>query len=277
MKKTPADVLGSTFYLARIRSLEIRSYSIQIAVMVGLGFFLSLMQGASFKPFYFPLEYFMYVAYIMLFAIFFEAFFFTILEIRSQDSGAASYFTAKKAAKNSLKIMVIAIIFLVLAANPISEKTIENVSSYTKTYTLEDGNITFDMNSVDRFGLIYNYITIKGGSYTGNYDCYLMYADYYHEGMSDPASRSRLRFTDKNATEPLKIIPPDITFEEYVVIIHAPRNSTGTMIVTFHNDVKDAFVLYTGIFVISAAILHAWWFVYLQRYIKKYGTELVSV
>lgn len=278
MKKTSADVLSSTFYLARIRSLEIRSYSVQIAVMVGLGFFLSLMQGASFKPFYFPLEYFMYVVYIMLFAMFFESFFFTVLQIKNQDTDAARYYTAKKASKTSLKIMVVAIIFLVLVANPVSEKALEDFASDTETLSLDSGgNLTFEMTSVDRFGLMHNSVTVKGSSFVGNYDCYLIYSSYYYDGMNDPAGRSRLRFLNQSSGLPLEIVPPDLNFEEYVVLIVAGENSTGSFEITLHKDVKDDFVLYTAAFLIGTAIVYAWWFVYLQRYIKMYGTELVNV
>ena len=278
MSKTSADVLRSTFYLARIRSLEIRSYSIQIAVMVGMGFFLSLMEGASFKPFYFPLDYFMYVVYIMLTAMFFESFFFTVLEIKNQDTDAARYYTAKKAARNSIKIMAIAIVFLILVANPVSEKSLERLSSDETTMSLDsDGNLTYELTSVDRFGLIYNSVTVKGTSFAGNYDCYLIYSSYYHDGMKDPAVRSRLRFLNQSSGIPLEIVPPDRNFEEYVLLIVAGENSSGSFEITLHKDVKDEFVIYTGVFVVVTAIVHAWWFVYLQRFIKKYGTELVNV
>ena len=278
MKKSSADVLGSTFYLARIRSLEIRSYSIQIAVMAGLAFFLSLIQGATFKPFYFPLEYFMYVVYIMLSAIFFESFFFTVLEMRNQGTDAARYYTAKRASRNAVKIMVFAIVFLVLLANPVSERTLEDMASDEMTYSLDpNGNISFEMTSVDRFGLIDNSISIEGLSFSGHYDCYLFYKSYYYPGIKDPASSSRLRFLNQNASSALTISAPDGGFEEYVVLIVAGQNSTGTFHVTFHKDVKDSFVIYTGVFMISTAIIHAWWFVYLQNYIRKYGTELVNV
>ncbi len=276
MKKSSADLLGSAFYLNRIRSMAIKAYSTQIAIMVGIGFFLALTQGASLKPFYLPLEYFMYVVYIMLFAMFFEIFFFTDLEIRNQDSDAAAYFTSKKASKTSIKVMVAAIVLLVIVANPISEQFLEEKSTTTSEYIINGSNITFEMTSLDRFGLIYHSVEITGEG-SGTYNCYLMYKDYYHEGIKDPSFSSRLRFINQSVSKSLNIIPPDLNFDEYVVLIVPNDNATGKLTVSFQNDVKDNFVISTAIFLIGTAIVYAWWFVYLQRYIKKYGTELVSV
>ncbi len=275
MKESAADVLGSTFYLARIRSLAIKAYSVQIAIMFGLGFFLSLMQGATFKPFYFPLEYFMYVVYIMLFAMMMEAFFFVMLEMRNQDTDSAKYFTARKTAKKAIKIMVVSIILLALFANPVSERFLEEKSVDTYTLNLHNGEATINISSLDRFGLMYRYAVIEGKNYSGNYDAYLIYASYYYDNMSDPGSRSRLKFLNTDSGTPLTIHPPDIDYQEYVILIKG--NGTGSFTVKIYSDVKDMFVIYTGIFLIATAISQAWWYVNMQRYIKIYGTELVTV
>ena len=274
MKDRASDVLGSTFYLARIRSLAMRAYALQIAVMVGMGFFLSLVQGAKFKPFYFPLEYFMYVVYIMLFAMFLESFSFIMLEIKNQDTDSAKFFTAKKSASKALKIMLIALIILIILANPIAEKQLEGVSARTYTLELKGGNATMEISSVDRFGLMHKYAVIEGKTYHGDYDAYLIYSSYYSDNMSNPAARSRLKFINQSSEKALSVNPPDSTYEEYEILIHT--NGNGSFTVRLYNDVTDSFVIYTGVFVICTAILYAWWYVFMQKRIKMYGTELVS-
>ncbi|NIA12288.1 MAG: hypothetical protein GWP10_21860 [Nitrospiraceae bacterium] len=270
------DALGKAFYLNRIKSLETKSYIIQISVMVGVGFFLSLLQGASLKPFYFPLEYFSYVVFIMLLAMAGESFFFTILEIKNQDTDGGKYFTAKKASKNALKIVVIAIVLIALFANPISEKMLESASTEREVVHMQNGTASFEFSSVDRFSLIKHSVEIKGRTYSGEYDVYVIYSSLYSPNMTDYRAKARYISSGVSALRDMRIYPPDTgSYTEYTVLLKG--NGTGDFTINIIKDVKNDFVIYTSIFLVSVAVIHAWWFVYLQRYVAKYGTELVSL
>ncbi len=271
MKRT-ADVLERTFYLTRIRSMEIRAYMVQIAAMVGIGFFFSLLQGATFKPFYLPMSYFSYVVLIMLTAMCFESFFFTMLEIRSQDSDSARYFTAKKASKNALKIMVIALIVIALFANPAAESTWEGVMEESHTIEMVNSTASFEFSSLDRFGITESTVEINPTTYTGNYTVYVFDKERYHSGISYTLKRYSI---EAEAPNSVSIYPPDSgTYNEYVVVIKG--NGSGEFSYTIHRGIISGYTLYTALFLSAIALSEAWWFVYLQKIIKKYGTELVS-
>ena len=272
--KRASEVLEKTFYLERIRSMETRAYIIQIALMIGIGFFFSLMQGATFKPFYFPVEYFTFVVLIMALAMIFESFFFTTLEIKNQDSDSARYFTAKKASRNALKIMGIALILIALFANPVAENIWENVLEERHTISMENGTATFDFSSLDRFGIMENEIEIIPVSYSGNYTVYV-----FDKGVNYNESNLKVNaryYVDSSDGEKVPVYPPESTiYREYTVLIHGNHNSSGEFSYTVHRNVIEGYTLYSALFLTAMAISEAWWFVYLQKEIKKYGTELV--
>ena len=272
--KRASEVLEKTFYLERIRSMEIRAYMIQIALMVGIGFFFSLVQGATFKPFYFPVEYFTFVVLIMALAMIFESFFFTTLEIKNQDSDSARYFTAKKASRNALKIMGIALILIALFANPVAEGMWEHAFEERHTIEMQNGSATFEFSSLDRFGVMENRIEIIPVSYSGNYTVYV-----FDKGVSYNESNLKINaryYTDAGNGESVPVYPPESTiYREYTVLIHGGHNASGEFTYTVHRSVIEGYTLYSALFLVAMAISEAWWFVYLQNEIKKYGTELV--
>ena len=274
--KRAADVLEATFYLNRIRSMEIRAYMVQIAAMIGIGFFFSLMQGATFKPFYLPMEYFTYVVLIMLIAIVFESFFFTVLEIKNQDSDSARYFTAKKASRNALKIMAIAILIIVIFANPVAEHTWEVVFEEKGTVSMENGTAILEFSSLGRLGIMRNSVEIEAKSYAGDhYSVYVFDKGVYSPRMNYMAN-ARF-FANASSGEKVSIYPPDSTviYREYTILIYG--NGSGEFSYTIHKSVIEGYTLYVSLFLTVMAISEAWWFVYLQKIVKKYGTELVSV
>ncbi len=273
MKRT-SDVLERTFYLARIKSLEIRAYMIQIAAMMGIGFFFSLVQGATFKPFYLPIEYFTYVVLIMLVGIVLESFFFTILEIRNQDSDSARYFTAKKASKNTIKIIIISIIIIGVFTNPAAEGAWENLLEEEHTVQMVNSTALFTFSSLDRLGIMENSLEIRAVSYSGNnYTVYVFDKGVYHPGIN---YRANARFfTTANPGERVSVYPPDSTrYNEYTVLITG--NGTGEFSYKVQKEIIPNYTLYSALFLTAITISEAWWFVYLQKLIKKYGTELVS-
>ncbi len=267
------EVLEKTFYLNRIKSLEIRAYMIQIAAMIGIGFFFSLLQGATFKPFYLPMEFFIYVALIMLIAMAFESFFFTTLEMKNQETDSGKYFTAKKASKNALKIMVMAIVFIVIFANPVSEKMIEDIATESHTVEMKNSTATFEFSSVDRFGIMRNSVEVSGRGYSGEYRVFLLDRDAYYPGINYTINA---RYSSQTYGDNITILYPPETrgYYEYVVVILG--NGSGDFSVRVLKEISNDFVLYVAIFLSVIAISNAWWFVYLQKDIKKYGTELVS-
>ncbi len=267
------EVLEKTFYLNRIKSLETRAYMIQIAAMIGMGFFFSLLQGAEFKPFYFPMEFFIYVVLIMLIAMGFESFFFTILEMRNQDSDSGKYFTAKKASRNAVKIVVIALVFIVVFANPVSEKVIESSAAEVHEIQMKNSTATFDFSSVDRFGLMKNSVEVSAKAYPEDYKIFLFDKDVYYPGINYTVNA---RYSSKASSDDVAMVyPPETqTYYEYTLLIDG--NGTGTFHVKVMKNIPDYFVIYVALFLSVIAIANAWWFVYLQKYIKRYGTELVS-
>lgn len=269
----PDEILGETFYLNRIRSLEIRAYMIQIAAMIGIGFFFSLLQGAKFRPFYFPIEFFTYVVLIMLIAMGFESFFFTVLQIKNQDSYSAKYFTAKKASRNALKIVVIALVLIGVFANPVSEKMIESSAAESYEVHMVNSTATFDFSSVDRFALMENSVEVSSGSYSGDYRVFLFDKGVYYPGINYTVNA---RYSSRASSgDVVEVYPPETGgYYEYTLLIDG--NGSGTFHIKVIKDIPDYFVIYVALFLSVIAIANAWWFVYLQKDIKKYGTEMVS-
>lgn len=270
MKRT-AEVLETTFYLNRIRALEIRAYMLQIAAMVGIGFFFSLTQGATFKPFYLPMEYLTYVVLIMLIAMIFESFFFTILEIRNQESDSGRFITAKKASHNAIKVMAIAIVFMGIFANPVAENVWEGIMEERHTATVDNGSAVFEFSSVGRLGLTKNSVEVL--PHGGNYTAYIFDKGVYYPGINYEAN-ARF-FTKVSSFESVFLYPPEKDiYKEYTVLLLG--NGTGEFSYTVHKEVVDGYTLYLSLFLTLIILSEAWWFVYLQKMIKKYGTELVS-
>jgi hypothetical protein len=274
--KRTIDVLEKTFYLERIRIMEIRAYMVQIALMVGMGFFFSLIQGARFKPFYMPMEYFSFVVLIMVLAMIFESFFFTMLEIKNQDSDSARYIITKKASKNAIKIMLISLILIALFTNPFAEGMWENALEEHHQISMNNGTVVFEFSSLDRFGIMENRVEIHPVSYYGNYTVYV-----FDKGVQYNESKLKVDaryYTEAEKGENVPVYPPEsMTYQEYTVLIKGEgENASGEFSYEVHKTVIEGYTLYSAMFLIAMAIAEAWWFVYLQKLIKKYGTELVS-
>jgi DNA uptake protein ComE-like DNA-binding protein len=127
--KTIKERLEGSYRLLRIRRIKIGFFVIQITLAIILGIFGGIFLGARSNPFYFPMDVFLFVFFLLLLFVAVEAIYFKGLEVRYTQSKSRKYLIAKSSIRNSLIVLALAIVCTTFLLLPFVQEDIARMNS----------------------------------------------------------------------------------------------------------------------------------------------------
>ncbi len=259
------DKLEGGYRLHRILRLRLVTYLLEIAIIIGVSLFLLDVMGASIKPFYVPVDSFIYFAVLMLFVIGLEAFFFRLLEIKYVKSNSKKYLIAKKTMKRSLLIMVVAALVVILIWTPF-------LPNYITEQTQHHGNIggeRCEFYTKDHLGLTYvNRVEIS--SNVPVKVNIISKENYENEMFVDKDEVSVFSGSITSPNETLVWQTSMLPHAQYYIVVDNGGNQSATVHYTIGMHMSDTFVFYIPIISMLFIIFNAGAIAYLIPIKNKY-------
>lgn len=272
--------LERSIRLLRIRRMKLLLYVIHTAVMLILAIYMMVADGASIKPFYLPVDSFIYVVLLMLLLMCVESFFFTRLDIRFTKSFSTNYLLVRNSIRRAIVIAVITGIVAALIWTPAVKNAAENVLATSGTNRIDESGMEVYFATRDHLGLTNVYrITVSVDS--GEVDVYLLLKeDYDSENSEESLQKSLNYYRDKTALpgEPLTV---DLTefgelergYIECALVFIGEVNTTVHY--TFSSLMSGTFRTYAPLICLLFVVSNVAWAVYLLPLKKKYAVASI--
>jgi magnesium-transporting ATPase (P-type) len=261
--------------LERIRRMKLYLYVVQIVSVFAIAIFLIMVgKGFSLKPFYLPINSFIYFVLLMGLVIGAESFAFTVLEIRFTQSASSKYYMAKKFTRRALAIIVISVIIIIILWVPVISKTIEDTLS-----TSGDIDGVKDFSNKDPMGLTaVDGITITSVGGTAN--IYVVSESNYNLYKSNITllSAHRVNGNDYSVSESLPTMTfafPDADYGTFHMVVDDLGGTPTPISYTLHKNISHTFMDYVPLFALLFIIVYAVAIVYLQVMIRKYAVGAI--
>lgn len=257
--------------LERIRRMKLYLYIVQIISVVAIAIFLLVVgRGFSLKPFYLPINSFIYFVLLMGVVIGAESFAFRVLEIRFAQSASSKYYMAKKFTRRALIIIVISVIVIILLWVPFISNTIEDTLSTS-------GDITSvkDFGNKDPLGLTaVNSITITSTGKTAN--VYVVSETSYdtYKNNITLLSEHRVNSNDYSVSASHPTITfafPDADYGTFYMVVQDLGGAAAALSYTLHKNVSHTFMDYVPLFALLFVVVYAVAIVYLEVLMKKHA------
>ncbi len=259
------DKLEGSYRLHRILKMRLATYLLEIAIIIGVSLFLLDVMGASMKPFYVPVDSFIYFAVLMLFVIGLEAFFFRLLEIKYVKSNSKKYLIAKKTMKRSLLIMAVAALVVILIWTPF-------LPNYITEQTQHQGNIVgekYMFYTKGHLGLTYvNRVEITSNAPV---KVYIISKDNYDNNML--VNKTEVSIFSGSITSPNKTLvwkTSVLPHAQYYIVVENGDNQSATVHYTIDMHMSDTFVFYIPLISMLFIIFNAGAIAYLIPIKNKY-------
>ncbi len=232
------DKLEGGYHLHRIIKMRMETYVMEIVLMVIVSLLLLDAMGAKLKPFYLPVDSFIYFAVLMLFVMGIEAFFFRLMEIRYVRSNSKKYLIAKRTMKRSVVIIALSALVVILIWTPF-------LPNYILQQTEHQGNIvgeSYPFYTKDHLGLTYvNRVEIT--SSTPDVKIYIISRENFERfGAGDNVSV--FSGTIKDTGSSLVWTTGPIPHELYYIVVDSNSNASATIHYTIQMHMSDTFIFY---------------------------------
>jgi len=256
--------------IERIRRMKLYLYIIQIVVVIAITVFLIVIgKGFSLKPFYLPVNSFIFFVLLMGLIIGAESFFFRVLEIRLSQSASSKYYMAKKFTRRAIIIIAISVMVIVLLWVPFISKSIEdqlsdagNVGS-VKDFTNKD---PLGITGVDR-------ITIRSIGKTAN--VYVVTESNYVDNTNNMSYLAGHRinsddyYVDVNRPS-FSFDFPDTIYGTYYIVVEDLGGTPTQISYTLQKNISPTILDNVPIFALMFAVIYAAAIVYLRFLMKKH-------
>lgn len=144
--KTIKERLEGSYRLLRIRRIKLGFFILQISLAIGLGIFCAIFLGARGTPFYFPVDVFLFVFFLLFLFVAVEAIYFKGLEVRYTQSKSRKYLIAKNSIRNSFIILGLAVLCTTFLLLPFVQEDIAQMN-----YQGSDGDLILSPNNFSNF------------------------------------------------------------------------------------------------------------------------------
>jgi len=257
--------------LERIRRMKLYLYVVQIVSVIAIAIVLLVIgKGFSLKPFYLPINSFIYFVLLMGVVIGAESFAFRVLEIRFAQSTSSKYYMAKKFTRRSLVIILITIIVIAILWVPFISETIEDTLS-----TSDSIASVKEFNNKDPLGLTaVDGITITSSGKTAN--VYVVSDASYnlYKNNITLLSAHRVNTDDYSVSASHPTITfdfPDVAYGTFYMVVEDLGGAPAPLSYTLHKNVSHTFMDYVPLFALFFIIVYAVAIVYLEILMKKHA------
>ncbi len=274
------EELSGGIRLAHIRRLKHYLYMLQIAMIVIVPIAVVIAEGRfSLKPFYLPINSFIYFIILMLLIVAVESFFFRILEMRLIRSDSTKYYILKTSYRRSLYVIGACALVVILLWTPFMAAgiqdafatggTLQNTGGIAATqyFGFEDRD-PLGLTSVDKVT-----VTSQGGpAYV-----YLVSAANY-ESNKDNISKLmlfRINTASDEANPTLTVDMSGLPFGQYYLVLDTINSEATSISYTIHPALSPTFVGYVPFFALLFILTHAAWAVYLRPMMKRYSSHAI--
>jgi len=265
------EVLAGGYRMSRVRKTKAYLYLVQVITILAVIVFLITAEGGfSVKPFYLPINSFIYFLILMLLLFTVENFFFKALEMRFSRTPSSKYYIAKLSMRRSMIIIVIAaFVILLLWLPPISQAIEDSLSDSgevvgTKAFYNKDflGLTTTDSITLSASGEAYVYVVAE--------QHYIAYAD----------SMDQLRYFRINAQN--YVVNPTTSFEfpqldygKYYFVLDDRYSTTISAQYTIHQNLSPTFLSFVPLFALLFIVVNVGWLIYITPQMKKFAEKAI--
>lgn len=231
-KKDSYEKLEGTYQIVRLKKLERYAFIPQSIAIVATFVIFLYLNGAQLNPFYLPLFFSLFVAFILLLILAVEAFAFRLLEIKYTKSESAKFLMADRSSKKAYTVIVIALIFLAITATPFIPQQIEKYTAKEGEILVRDEEIV-QFTSRGRFDFLYpdtiNVELISSQSETNLSDItvdisIISDSDYLSGDMDKNINRGVYDPKEATSDEPFEYDMSRYSFEEYHIVMRSDHN-----------------------------------------------------
>ncbi len=269
------EALEGGWRLTRVRRIKMYLYIIQVVFLFAVAIFLVLTgQGFSLKPFYLPVNSFIYFVLIMGLIVGAESFFFRVIEIRLAKSASSKYFMAKRFTRRSILIILICVIVIAILWVPFISHALEETLSTNGTVSS-----VVQFSNKDPLGLTgVNKVTMTSSGKTAN--VYVVTEESYlqYRNDTDLLRTHRINVFDYSvdASNPsFSFEFPEVAYGEFYIVVEDLGGSPTPLSYTLHNNISRTFLNYVPFFALLFIVVYAVAIVYLQVLRKKHATEAI--
>ncbi len=264
-----ADRLGGGYRVKSIRQVRNYLYMVQLVFMVGITGYLIWSSGlASLKPFYLPINTFVYLLLVsgIIFAV--EGMVFRTLTMKFTPNKSSRYYMSKKSVDEALMIMVVALIIGLLLFLPYFPNALEN----TMTGDVIIGN-THEFIDRDALGLtIISSVTFT--PHNGEPDVYIVSDVYYQQYQGNMEMLSVYRMNAQTKVNETFTVPlPDDQYTVYHIVVDGDASDSAHATLT--RSASQTFLDYFPFFMFLFVAIYGVWLVYLLPIRKQYAKDAI--
>jgi tetratricopeptide (TPR) repeat protein len=135
--KNIKERLEGSYRLIRIKRIKMGFFIIEMILALILGLTMAFLMGATFDPFYFPVDVFSFIVLIMLLVISVENIYFNGLELKYTRNKSRKFLLARNAIRRSIVIVAVSALCLLSLMLPYSQDRIAEM--YSPSFTGEVG------------------------------------------------------------------------------------------------------------------------------------------
>jgi hypothetical protein len=265
------DALEGGYRMMRIQRTKIYLYAVQLVLILAIVIFLLNAEGGfSLKPFYLPLDSFIYFVILMLLLFNIEGCFFRGLEMRVVKTDSAKYYMTKRSISRGLVIIAISALVIVILWVPAISDGVESVLSESGEI---DGVRSF--YNKDPLGLT----TTSGIAFTceGEAYVYVVTEENFltHSGNMDQLRFYRINSNDYIVNPSTSFTFPDSDYGKYYMVIDYRFSSVDTVQYTVNQTISTTFTSYVPLFAIFFIIVNVGWLTYLLPMKKRYSAKAI--
>jgi len=267
------STLEGSYRLTRIISIKKTLYLVHGLLLFVLALVLMMYSGASFDPFFIPVDSFIYFVILMMFVILLESFFFRMLEIKYNPSTSRKFLMAKNSIRTALMITIICMVFAGLLLAPF---VVDNLEAQIGKETTFQSNQNIRIATGDHLGLTkldsvrIELVSVSGGSP----HVYLMKEEDVAAYLKNPDEKilqKSQNYFYSNIDEPLTLAPrTQDEYEEFVLFFIVTDGGSGKARVTFTTSVSERFTTVVPLLLVGLGVANIAWVVYLAPIKKKY-------
>jgi hypothetical protein len=278
--KLGREALEGGTRLAHVRSTRKYLYIVQLVILlVAVILFIAASGLVSMKPFYLPVNSFIYFVLLMglIFAV--EGFFFRVLEMRFNKSSSTKYYMAKMSIRRALIAIVIAGIVIVILWVPFiangmesalsSNGTLMNTHSQTATsYTTFYDRDALGLRTV-------NQITMSETG--GNAQVFVVSEDNFlkHGDNFSTLIQYRVNIYSFNVSSSSIIPIGGLQFGKYYLVLDTVHSTAGQVQYDIKSSMSATFLSYVPFFALLFVIAYTAWIVYLLPVKRKYSSGAI--
>lgn len=258
--------------MARVRRTKTLLYVVQIVLIFGIAIFLLETAGEfSMKPFFLPINSFIYFVILMGLIFTVEGFIFKRLEIRFTESMSSKYYMAKMATRRALVIIAIAaIVVLLLWLPPVAD----GIESALSTEGMVNGTSSF--YNKDPLGLTSTEaVTLRAEG--SEAQVYVVSESYYlvYSNNMDNLRYFRINTQNYMVDSESTFTFPEGDYEKFYVVTDDRYSSAESVSYTLHQDLSPTFMDFVPLFALLFIVANAAWIAYLVPLRKRYSVSAI--